>query len=165
MIKYLPKQSHDQKGFTLIELAMVVTAMGLLLSFGIVSWMSMKTSQQISAANTTLQTVSTCLINYVIHSGTIPPQAYFTNHCTKKDPWGNNIVYYNNGDNQTISTVTTKTVRDASGDHPDTAWILVSSGLDGITDVTSTSLLWDCSPGDDLCHATSKSILIYEINK
>lgn len=158
-------QDHSQQGFTLIELAFVITVMGLLLSFSVVAWMSMKTSQQLSAAKTTLTSVSNCLSNYVIHSGTIPPQAYFTLHCVKQDPWGENIIYYNNGDNQKVSAIIAKIFRDESGDHPDAAWILASSGPDKIINVSSTPTLWDCSGGDDLCQATSKSILIYEINK
>lgn len=162
----MPKTTNsNDHGFTLIELALVITVIGLLLSFGISAWMSMKTSQQISAANATLKTVSNCLINYTIHSGTIPPQAYFTKHCVASDPWGESIVYYNNGDDQEISLVTTKIVTDATGDHPDAAWILVSSGLNKTVETTSTSTIWDCSPGDDLCHTTSKNTLIYEINK
>lgn len=155
----------NNHGFTLIELAIVITVIGLLLSFAITSWMSMKTSQQISAANATLKTVSNCLINYSIHSGTIPPQTYFTKYCIKSDPWGKNISYYNNGDNQNISLVTTKITRDATGDHPDTAWLLVSGGPNETVEITSTATMWDCSPGDDLCHTTSKNTLIYEINQ
>lgn len=157
--------NSNNHGFTLIELALVITVIGILLSFGISAWMSMKTSQQISAANATLKTVSNCLINYTIHSGTIPPQAYFTKHCVASDPWGENVVYYNNGDDQEISLVTTKITTDSTGDHPDTAWILVSSGLNKTVETTSTATIWDCSPGDDLCHSTSKNTLIYEINK
>lgn len=164
MKKPLPTGTNIH-GFTIIELAMVITVMGLLLSFGITSWMSMKTSQQISAANATLKTVSNCLINYSIHSATIPPQTYYTKHCIKSDPWGENIVYYNNGDNQKIPLAITKTARDATGDHPDTAWLLVSGGPNKTVETTTTPSMWDCSPGDDLCHTTSKNTLIYEINK
>lgn len=155
----------NNHGFTIIELAMVITVMGLLLSFSIASWMSMKTSQQISAANAALKTVSNCLINYAIHSGTIPPQTYYTRHCIASDPWGENIVYFNNVDNQEIPLVTTKIARDATGDHPDTAWLLVSGGLNKNVETTTTLSMWDCTPGDDLCHTTSKNTLIYEINK
>lgn len=161
----LSKKPLNNHGFTIIELALVITVIGLLLSFGISAWMSMKTSQQISAANATLKTVTNCLINYTIHSGTIPPQSYFTKHCVVSDPWGKNIVYYNNGDNREISTVTTKIVRDSTGDHPDASWILISSGLNKTVETTSTASMWDCSPGDDLCHYTSKNTLIYETNK
>jgi prepilin-type N-terminal cleavage/methylation domain-containing protein len=158
-------EDHHQQGFTLIELALVIAVMGLLLSFGVVAWMSMKTSQQVSAVKTTLTSVSNCLSNYVIHSGTIPPQTYYTKHCSVLDPWGNSIIYYNTGDNQDVSAVTTKTLRDENGDHPDAAWILASSGPDGNITISSTTTLWDCSGGDDLCQATSKSILTYEIHK
>lgn len=160
-----PEITFNDRGFTILELALVITVIGLLLSFGISAWMSMKTSQQISAANATLKTVTNCLINYSIHSATIPPQSYFTKHCVASDPWGTNIVYYNNGDDQEISTVTTKTVRDATGDHPDAAWILVSGGLNKTVETVSTVSMWDCSPGDDLCHYTSKNTLSYEINR
>lgn len=157
----------NDNGFTLIELALVITVIGLLLSFGISAWMSMKTSQQISAANTALKTLSNCLINYTIHSGTIPPQAFFTKHCVASDPWGKKIVYYHNiaDENKKISLVTTKVVKDATGDHSDTVWILVSSGPNKTVETISTASMWDCSPGDDLCHSTSKNTLIYEINK
>lgn len=157
--------NYKQQGFTLIELAMVITVVGFLLSFGVTSWMSMKTSQQISAANAALRTAARCLTGYVIHSEKIPPHAYFTEHCTDKDPWGQDIIYYNNGDDRLISTVTTKIVRDMNGDHPDAAWLLVSSGPDTTVATTSSTSLWDCTPGDDLCHSTSKNTLLYEINK
>lgn len=155
----------QQQGFTLIELSMVIAVVGLLLSFGVTSWMSMKTSQQIAAANATLRTAARCLTGYVIHSEKIPPHTYFTTHCTAKDPWGQNIIYYNNGDNRPITGVTTKIVRDMNGDHPDGAWLLVSSGPDTTITTNSTASRWDCTPGDDLCHTTSKNRLLYEINK
>ena len=156
---------YKQQGFTLIELAMVITVVGLLLSFSVSSWMSMRTSQQISAANATLTTAARCLTSYVIHSEKIPPHAYFTEHCTAKDPWGQNIIYYNNGDDRPIAAVTTKIVRDMNGDHPDAAWLLISSGPDTTVTTTSSTSLWDCTPGDDLCQTTSRNTLLYEINK
>ncbi len=152
-------------GFTLVEMAIVITVVGILLSFITVSWMSMKSTQQISSAKTVLETVSSCLVNYVIHSETIPPQSYFTQYCADTDPWGNAIIYYNSGDDQKIAAVVTKTVRDANGDHADSAFIVVSPGPDKTVQVNSTATLWDCSTGDDLCHTTSKNTLIYESNR
>lgn len=156
---------RNQDGFTLVETAIVITVFGILLSFVTVAWLSMKSSQQISSAGTVLQTVSNCLQDYVIHSKTIPPQSYFTQHCADTDPWGSNILYYNNGDDVQVSAVVTKTVRDTNGDHVDGAFIVVSSGPDRTLQMSSSATLWDCSSGDDLCNTTSKNTLIYETNR
>jgi len=155
----------NQRGFTLVEIALVITVIGLILSFGVSAWMSMKTSQQISATETTLKTVASCLSNYVIHSGKTPPQDYFSNKCVETDSWGQSIVFYNIGDNIELTIATSKKVRDDDGDHPDGLWVLVSSGPNSIVETTSTGTLWDCSQGDDLCHFTSKNALIYETYK
>ena len=155
----------DELGFTLVELSLVIVVIGLLLGFGITAWMSMKTSQQISATTTTLKTAASCLSKYVIHSEQTPAQTYFSKRCVDVDPWGQDIIYYNNGDNQEISSATTKTVRDGDGDHPDALWMIVSSGPNGTIETTSSATLWDCSLGDDLCQYTTKNALVYEINK
>jgi len=152
-------------GFTLVELALVLTVVGLLLTFGTSAWMSMKTSQQISAAETALKTASSCLSNYVIHSGKTPPQAYFTRHCRETDPWGEDLLYYNNGDGLDTTIAPTKVVRDSEGDHPDAIWLVVSSGINTTIETSSSATLWDCSGGDDLCHFVTKSELIYERNR
>ncbi len=154
-----------RKGFSLLEMAMVLAVLGLLLSFMSVAWISMKRSQQISSAKTMLEAVSNCLLDYVIHSRAIPPQSYFTQYCADTDPWGNAVVYYNSEDNQEIPAVVSKIVRDANNDHPDAAFVVVSPGPDGTVTLSSTTALWDCSSGDDLCLATSKNTLIYETSR
>ncbi|BHH84485.1 type II secretion system protein [Desulforhopalus sp. 52FAK] len=164
-IRVLHRLFFTERGFTLVEIALVITVIGLLLTFGLSAWMSMKTSQQISATLTTLKTSSSCLGNYVIHSATVPPQTYFAKNCTETDAWGRDIVYYNNGDDIELTSASTKTVRDSDGDHPDGLWLLVSSGPNGVFETTSNSSPWDCSTGDDLCHFTSKNALIYETKK
>ncbi len=153
------------KGFSLLELAMVITVLGLLLSFMSVAWISMKTSQQFSSAKIVLETAANCLQDYVIHSRTIPPRNYFTQYCADSDPWGNAVAYFNSVDNQNIAAVTGKTLRTADGTHPDTAFILVSPGPDRSITLSSTAALWDCSSGDDLCLPITKNTLIYEISK
>lgn len=158
-------QTKSKAGFTLVEMAIVITVFGLLLSFVTVAWMSMKSSQQVSSTATVLQTVTNCLQDYVIHSKAIPPQSYFNQHCADTDPWGSNILYFNNGDDVEVSAVIPKTVRDANGDHADGAFIVVSPGPDRTLQMSSSATRWDCSSGDDLCHTTSKNTLIYEINR
>ncbi len=156
---------NDNKGFTLLEISLILVVLGLLLSFVSVAWLSMKNSQQISSAKIVLETVTSCLQDYVIHSRTIPPQGYFTQYCADNDPWGNAVLYYNNGDNQDITAVVSKTLRDGSNDYPDAAFIVVSPGRDKVLSLSSTAALWDCSSGDDLCLSTSKNTLIYEISR
>ena len=163
-------QSHpiclaNKKGFTLVEILLVVTIVGLILSFSVAAWLSMKSSQQISSTATLLKTASQCLDSYVIHSGKIPPQAYYIAHCSRLDPWGNILQYANNGDDREIANVTTRTFRDEIGDHPDAAWIIVSFGPDRTRNYLSSATLWDCSTGDDICQMTSKNALFYEITK
>ena len=160
-----PISFADQKGFTLVELLLVVTVIGLILSFSVTAWLSMKSSQQISSTATLLKTASQCLESYVIHSGKIPPQAYYIAHCSRVDPWGNILQYDNIGDDREIANVTTRTFRDLVGNHPDAAWIITSFGPDRTRNFLSTATLWDCSTGDDLCQMASKNALFYEITK
>ncbi len=160
-----PRFSKNNHGFTLIELLLVITIVGLILSFSVSAWLSMKSSQQISSTTVLIKTAAQCLESYVIHSGKIPPQAYFIAHCSHLDPWGNTLGYENNGDDREIAKVTTRTYRDENGDHPDAAWIITSFGPDRTREFLSTASLWDCSTGDDLCQMTSRNALFYEISK
>lgn len=157
--------SKKNHGFTLIELLLAITIVGLILSFSVTAWLSMKSSQQISSTAVLLKTAAQCLESYVVHSGKIPPQTYFIAHCRRLDPWGNNLFYENNGDDREIAKVTTKSYRDGNGDHPDAAWIIGSPGPNRTRQLLSTTTLWDCATGDDLCHMTSRNGLFYEINK
>lgn len=152
-----------QEGFTLLEMTMVLIVVGLIIGFGFTAWMSMKSSQQISAAKTTLRTGSECLVSYVLHSERIPPQTYFSGNCSIADPWGNSLLYENSGDNVSVDAIIAKTFRDNSGDFPDAAWLVVSKGPDGVRNYSSTPTLWDCSNGDDLCQIMTKNNLLYEI--
>lgn len=164
----MPNQNHSDEsemGFSLFELLLVITIVGLILSFSVSAWLSMKSSQRVSATATRIQTATNCLENYVIHSGTIPPRSYFAAHCAGTDSWGSQLVYENNGDDIAIAGVTSKTFRDEFGDHPDAAWLVASFGPDKTRDYSSTAVLWDCSLGDDLCRVTTKNALYYEINQ
>lgn len=165
MNRRYPYSMSDNRGFTLLENLLVITIVGLLLSFSVTAWQTIKSSQQISSTVTLLKTASQCLESYVIHSERIPPASYFIAHCSRLDPWGNAILYENNGDNQEVANVISKTLKDKSGDHPDAAWIVTSFGPDRTRNVLSSATLWDCSTGDDLCRATSKNGLFYEINR
>lgn len=155
----------NNNGFTILELAVVLVVIGLLISFGVVAWISMKNSQQVSTSRTLLRIASDCLTTYVIHSEQIPPQAYFTSKCASNDPWGNSLLYENSGDNVRVDTVVAKTFRDGSGDYPDAAWIVYSTGADRTKNMTTSSSLWNCSTGDDICQVITKNALLYEINK
>ena len=121
--------SKNTRGFTLIELLLAITIVGLILSFSVSAWLSMKNSQQISTTAILIKTTAQCLESYVIHSGKIPPLEYFEKHCMRQDPWGNNLIYENTGDDLEIAKATPRTYRDDSGDHPDAAWIITSLGL------------------------------------
>lgn len=155
----------DEVGLTLIEMLLAITIIGLILSYGLTAWLSMKSSQQISAAATIVKMASECLENYVILSGKIPPQSFFAAHCVVLDPWQNQLIYENNGDDQEIASVVAKTFRDENGDHPDAAWIIASTGPDGARSMTTSATVWNCSTGDDLCRIVTKNALLYEIHK
>ena len=152
-------------GLTLIEILLAITIVGLILGYGLTAWLSMKSSQQVSAAATIVKTASECLENYVILSGKIPPQSFFAAHCAALDPWRQNLIYENSGDNQEIASVVSRTFRDENGDHPDAAWIIVSTGPNKIRNMTASATLWNCSSGDDVCRIVSKNALLYEIHK
>jgi len=155
----------NSSGISLLEMIFAIAVVGLLLGFGLTSWFAMKSSQQINAAGTIVRNGSTCLENYVIHSGKIPPVSYFTAHCAASDPWHNQLIYENTGDDTAIAAVLTRTFKDINGIHPDAAWIVASFGPNGSRDLTTSAGQWDCSSGDDICLVVSKNGLLYEINK
>ena len=112
-----------------------------------------------------MRRASTCLENYVILSGKIPPVSYFRSYCDSPDPWRNQLIYENNGDDVTVQMVSTRSFRDLNGTHPDAAWIIASTGPNGTRELVTSPALWDCSSGDDVCSVTSKNGLLYEIGK
>jgi len=152
-------------GFSLLELTIVIAVIGMLLGFGITAWFSVKSSQQIMVAATVVRNASECLENYVVLSGKIPPVSFFTEHCAVADPWHNQLLYENVGDDSAIQDVVPKTFEDTNGSHPDAAWIVASAGLNGVRDLTTSSSRWNCATGDDICHVVSKNRLLYELGK
>jgi len=152
-------------GFSLLELTIVITVIGVLLGFGISAWFSVKSSQQVTVAATVVRTASECLENYVILTGKIPPVSFFTERCTVADPWHNQLLYENVGDDTELKTVVPKTFKDEYGRHPDAVWIIASGGMNGLRDVQTSALQWDCSAGDDICQVVSKNRLLYELGK
>lgn len=157
--------STNKKGFTILELAVVLTVIGLIIGFGVTAWISTKNSQQVSTVRTVLKISSECLMSYVIHSEETPPLSYFNKKCDATDPWGNSLLYENTGDNVKVANIVSKTFRDSNGDKPDAAWIVYTTGANRTVDLVSTPTLWDCSNGDDICHVVTKNALFYEIHK
>lgn len=165
MSAFFRQTYRDSSGVTLLEMTFVLIVVGIMLGFGTVAWQSMKSSQKISAAKTILRTEELCLKNFVLHSETVPPTSYFTSRCNSNDPWGNELIYENSGDSDSIKAITPRILRDEFGDHPDAAWILVSFGPNGTRDFTSSPTMWDCSTGDDICRTTTRNGLLNEISQ
>lgn len=138
------------RGFTLLEIALVLVVVGILLAIGLLSWSSFAESRRYSKTNSQLMQMKDCLVRCIVFTEHYPRQDDFENcrELTGKDAWGGDIkwiVGVNNTDdalNPTHAVVTDKArnqnatrlsdykIITANGNFTSVAFALVSLGED-----------------------------------
>lgn len=115
---------NNYQGFTLIELSIVIVVMGIILSIGVASWMSLMHGYEVSQTRATLKAIKSCLSKRMIYTENYPnySQDLKATDCTNdnyhktnavdyclcqdkyQDAWGNRIRYLGgvNGTNKNI---------------------------------------------------------------
>lgn len=143
------------RGFTLLEIALVLVVVGILLAIGLLSWSSFAESRRYSKTNSQLMQMKNCLVRCIVFTEHYPRQEDFE-HCrdlTGKDAWGGDIkwiVGVNNAGtrldkthavvtdearNQTAETLhSSHKVITANGNFTNVAFALVSLGANGTAD-------------------------------
>lgn len=140
------------RGFTLLEIALVLVVVGILLAIGLLSWSSFAESRRYSKTNSQLMQMKDCLVRCIVFTEHYPRQDDFENcrDLTGKDAWGGDIkwiVGVNNAGTRLDKThaVVTDVARNqtaeglhssheiitANGNFTNVAFALVSLGEDG----------------------------------
>ena len=148
-------RNTDQTGFTLIEFAIFLFIAGTVLGVAAAAWSVLVQGRQIQATRNILDEANNCLMDYLVLSKRIPSTLYFTNSCSKGDPWGNSLRFVTGaagqGVNCTAQTPGSLTVRLSATDlRNNIAWILISAGPNRAFDYIQSGSSLDLSTGDDV---------------
>lgn len=107
-----------KQGFTLIELMIVISIIGILTSIGMVSFSQARTKANIAKTTADLNTIRTAMIWYKLDYGELPPTGDFCSngYCTKTttptSDWANVITILVNG-----KYLSTRIDKDAWGNY------------------------------------------------
>ena len=157
--------SRKEYGFSLIETAFVLVIGGIILAFASASWHSTMEARRFSAARTHLLAASDCLKKYVLQGSRIPPASYFSGYCSRNDPWGRSIIYFNAADDEQVAPgMASLSFNYPGGNKNNVAWVLVSRGANGSAECTHAAGLVTCN-GDDVFHYVTVEKLYEEISR
>ncbi len=88
--------AHDNRGFTLVELLMVIAIIGVLSLMAIPSYSRLSNLAKNSRCKSEIRTVEKSIIAYNLDHGSFPPTGNLSLATTTlKDPWGRDYQYYN----------------------------------------------------------------------
>lgn len=87
----------NQKGFTLIEVLLVVVILGILAAIAIPRFLTSEEDAQISACNTNLATIRTQIEQFHFDTSAYPTAAQFVAATDADDEFANNTNYFPNG--------------------------------------------------------------------
>ncbi len=143
------------KGFTLIEISIILIVMGIILFVATGAWNMLVKGREISATRNMLKSTNNCLLSYATAAKRVPLNIYYKNQCQKKDTWGRSILFHSRSYGEKINCLSpilrSITIKDSDGNiHQNISWILVSSGPNKKLDVRIHSQFLDFSKGDDL---------------
>lgn len=127
-----------KKGFTLIELAIVMVVIGLLVGGSIQMMSVMSKRAKVTEAKQQLETLREGILGFVQTNGALPTQNEFETLGDITDPWGRHIDYYPDAnltqndllciDDDTYDTLNTPAAPPSLSPINDIGFILVSSG-------------------------------------
>ena len=140
----LAKKPGRRKGFTLIEVMVVVAIISILLGIAIPAYQSYRQKAQIAVCIADMRTIEQTIISYVVEKGSYPDTLDEVGLGGMKDPWGNAYCYLK---------ISSKSKGKARKDHfmvpTNTDFDLYSMGPDG----SSVSPLTAKSSRDDIVRA------------
>jgi len=145
--------AHDNRGFSLVELLMVIAIIGVLSLMAIPQYSNLKNRAQNSRCKSEIRTVEKSIIAYNLDHGSFPTTGNLSLATTTlKDPWGRDYQYYN------INGGAGTPYMNVNGIDPlNTDFDLYSLGVDGATtaklDPASTTSM------DDIVRGTNGSIV------
>ncbi len=132
-----PDSASGNRGFTLIELIMVVALIGILATLAIPAFNNYTDKTKTARAASEIRTMSTEITGYSLDKGSYPDTLALINRPNYKDPWKRDYVYYN----WTVATPQLPTaplpqvpLKDTIGTTQlNTDYDLYSLGPDGVT--------------------------------
>jgi general secretion pathway protein G len=80
-------------GFTLLELMMAVTVVGVLSGFGVVSYRNHIERAKVMTAISDIRLMTVAISQFVLDNRRLPDDIAEAGYAGVKDPWGNDFVY------------------------------------------------------------------------
>jgi general secretion pathway protein G len=147
------KGCFNERGFSLIELIVVMAIIGILCTIAIPAFSLIRDRTKESVAMSDLRTLEKDITAYMASNGNLPPDLNAINRGTMRDPWGNLYIYapipHSDGTDAYV---------DSSGANElNTDFDLYSKGKDGLSDPDPN--LADAISYDDVVRAGNGSFV------
>ncbi len=154
-IIFVDRASAEGQGFTLIEVAIFLVIAGAVLSVAALAWNVLAQGRQVAAAKNILTETDNCLVDFTILAKKIPDTTYFSKHCSKTDPWGQELrlISLAEGNPVSCSASTSGTLSlkvDPWHTVDQVVWVVISPGPNRQFDYNLTGTTLDISSGDDI---------------
>jgi general secretion pathway protein G len=95
----MPEPRRSQLGFTLLELMIVVTILGIIASVGVPQYVSALRTARVGKARHELVTIAHAIDQYTVtNGGSLPLSLHLVGFGGKRDPWGQPYCYLNYAD-------------------------------------------------------------------
>jgi general secretion pathway protein G len=141
-------RDHLARGFTLIEVMIVIAIIGILASIGIPNFIKYREKARVAAAITEIQFIQKAIAEFSVENGMLPANLAEVEMNELKDPWGRPYQYYR-------MTGTNKDTGNARKDQSlvpiNSDYDLYSMGKDGM----SPSPLTSAESQDDVIRANN----------